>query len=246
MGDFSQYLWVKKNIDLIKSDVIEIGSKFYSDNTFSDYRSLCIKNNKNYLGIDLSEGKNVDHVIDFTEDITLIEKTLKEKKLNTKYSAVICCSVLEHVKDIFSFAKNISTIIEPGGTLFISVPFSWEYHGYPSDYWRFTPNAIEYLFDSFSFKEEFRTISSHQDGDMQGIIQDPNDFSYRQILDGVVQTKFQISNYEIFKAIYHLIKFKKIYNQKVLFNSINTTRYLKPSCINMIGTKLSQNEKHLI
>jgi hypothetical protein len=30
MGDINQLIWVKKNLDFVKSDVIEIGSKFYS------------------------------------------------------------------------------------------------------------------------------------------------------------------------------------------------------------------------
>ena len=58
------------------------------------------------------------------------------------------CKVLNYpsVKDIYKFAKNVTHIIYKGGVIFVSVPFTWEYHGYPDDYWRFTPAAIEYLF----------------------------------------------------------------------------------------------------
>ena len=31
--------------------------------------------------------------------------------------------------------------------MFIVAPFSWRYHEHPIDYWRFSPNGLEYLFN---------------------------------------------------------------------------------------------------
>jgi hypothetical protein len=230
MGDFNQYLWVEKNLKLIKSKVLEIGSKYYSEETFIDYRRLCEDNNLDYLGTDLTEGRNVDLVIDFTDDPSTIHK-----KLNTNFNTVICCSVLEHVKDIFKFSQNISSIIEADGTLFISVPFVWEYHGYPDDYWRFTPAAIEYLFNQFTFPEEYRTISSHLPNDLMKLQTDPNFFSYKTLLEGTNDPKNRLKVVNLLKALIDLVLKRKINNETILFNSIGTTRIFKSSCINMIG-----------
>lgn len=232
MGDINQLIWVKKNLDFVKSDVIEIGSKFYSKETFMDYRNLCTENGLKYIGTDLIEGQNVDMVVDFTENISIIEK-----KLGNKFNTVICCSVLEHVKDIVSFANNVSAIVNQGGVLLLYVPFTWEFHGYPNDYWRFTPAAVEYLFNHFSFPTEYRTISSHISDDMEQIVDNPNHFSYSVLLNGTNNPHQFNKPLKFLNFVYNLIIKKKLIDSHILFNSIGTTRILKPSCINMVGIK---------
>jgi len=39
--------------------------------------------------------------------------------------------------------ESITALLEEAGTLFVSVPFAWHIHAYPSDYWRFTPGRRE-------------------------------------------------------------------------------------------------------
>jgi hypothetical protein len=51
-------------------------------------------------------------------------------------------------------AENIQRLLEPGGVLYVSVPFAWEIHSYPSDYWRFTPEAVRLLFPGIDFFPE--------------------------------------------------------------------------------------------
>lgn len=232
MGDFNQYLWVKNNLSIVKPDVLEIGSRFYSDDTFNDFRKLCIENNAGYIGADLSSGKNVDVVVDFTDDIAVVKD-----KLKITFKTVICCSVLEHVKDMFQFAKNVSEIIDDGGAIFLSVPFTWEFHGYPNDYWRFTPASVEYLFNRFDFPKDLRTISSHIPHDIKPFTDNPNPFCYSTLLAGTNDpAKAQYSG-SLMKNLYHLLFRNKIQDEKILYNSIGTTRIFKPSCINMIGFK---------
>lgn len=235
MGDINQHFWVEKNLELIKPNVLEIGSKFYSEDTFIDYRKLCHDNNINYFGADLNVGQNVDMAIDFTDDISVIKE-----KLNVKFKTVLCCSVLEHVKDIFKFAQNVSEIVETGGAIFVSVPFVWEFHGYPNDYWRFTPAGIEYLFDQFIFPVEYRTISSHLPYDMEPLGDNPNHFCYSTLLGGTNKPEPAGKNISYLKILYNLFRWKKFKNQHILFNSIGTTRIFKSCSINMIGIKKEQ------
>lgn len=66
------------------------------------------------------------------------------------YGTVICLSVLEHVDDPFGAAMDLNDILEPGGIAIVSVPFMFPEHRSPSDFWRFTPDALRYIFASAS------------------------------------------------------------------------------------------------
>lgn len=73
----------------------------------------------------MEEGKRVDAVFDLTRGVGSLPKGY--------FALGICCSVLEHVERPWSFARNLSRLIRPGGMLFLSVPWVWHYHAYPDD-----------------------------------------------------------------------------------------------------------------
>jgi hypothetical protein len=43
-------------------------------------------------------------------------------------------------------AANIEAMLREGGALFISVPWIFPFHGYPNDYFRFSPEGVRLLF----------------------------------------------------------------------------------------------------
>src|SRR5882672_7350992 len=155
MGDSNQVEWVRNLRATIRGPVIEIGSRHYAPESSMDYRSIC--KGLEFVGVDMSADANVDIVTDLTQDFDLVDRTLGERQFRT----VICCSVLEHVPNVFVMAANMTKLTAPGGVLFLSVPFSWRYHGYPKDYWRFTPDAVEFLFPEFAFDPERSSLSSN-------------------------------------------------------------------------------------
>lgn len=66
--------------------------------------------------------------------------------------AMICLAVLEHVENPIKAAQEIYRALKPGGYCLIYVPFLYYYHaekGYYKDYWRFTSDAINFIFSSF-------------------------------------------------------------------------------------------------
>lgn len=63
------------------------------------------------------------------------------------FDAVISVAVLEHVRDPFRCAREISRVLKPGGELFCSVPFLQPLHGYPHHYFNATPQGIRRLFE---------------------------------------------------------------------------------------------------
>jgi SAM-dependent methyltransferase len=172
VGDVNQFAWVSRNQQLLSGPVLEIGSRHYSADTSQDYRSLC--DAIGYLGVDLSAGDNVDLVLDLSRNFEEVDAALGHRTFGT----VICASVLEHVENVWAMASNISRLVESGGRLLLSVPMSWRFHGYPSDYWRFTPNGVRVLFPSFEFDPELSTISSNLPGEERQL-RDPNDFMVR-------------------------------------------------------------------
>jgi len=97
----------------------------------------------------MEDGPGVDVVIDLTKDFEILDSEL----CGQRFVTIFCLSVLEHCEDPFKMAENLMLLLEPGGHLCISVPFSWKIHGYPNDYWRFTPEGIKKLFYKVVFDD---------------------------------------------------------------------------------------------
>ena len=67
--------------------------------------------------------------------------------LDNTFDAVISVAVLEHVRDPFRAADEISRVLKPGGRLFCCMPFLQPVHGYPHHYFNATPQGLKRLFE---------------------------------------------------------------------------------------------------
>lgn len=141
MGDINQTIYLQKFLPAVDGPVLEIGSKDYGNT--SSFRNVYTQNE--YVGIDMEDGKNVDHVVDLVAGVG----PLKERH----FGLAICCSVLEHVTRPWVMAENITRLIRPGGVLYMSVPWVWRYHPYPDDYYRFSFKGIKELFPGFAWDQ---------------------------------------------------------------------------------------------
>jgi len=69
------------------------------------------------------------------------------------YDAVIALAILEHVYDPQAAVEVIHSILKPGGTAYLYVPFLFRYHGPPDlsfqDYHRFSRDGFAYLLRNF-------------------------------------------------------------------------------------------------
>lgn len=103
---------------------------------------------------DLAKGVNysvMDPVPDFNPDVVgdIHHMPFKDEELE----AIICESVLEHVEEPILAASELYRTLKKGGYCFVYVPFLYYYHaeqGYYKDYWRFTEDAVRYIFREFS------------------------------------------------------------------------------------------------
>lgn len=107
------------------------GSKLYLSN--ADRRTLY----PNCVGMDMLEGPGVDRVGDLSDPF---------KIKRGEFSHVDCVSVLEHCANPWKVADNLLRGMRAGATLLVSAPWMWRYHGYPHDYYRYTPDGIRALF----------------------------------------------------------------------------------------------------
>lgn len=153
MGSPNHMTWISKHKDNLNGPILEIGSKDYGNT--ENFRVL-IEDGSEYVGVDMSAGKGVDLVLDLTLEFEEISRQLGGKRFGT----IICLSVLEHCEQPFKMAENITRLLKDDGCVFISAPFSWRFHGYPSDYWRFSHEGIKKLFPKIAFDNSKCTLAT--------------------------------------------------------------------------------------
>jgi len=81
------------------------------------------------------------HVLDYDNGVDLLKPIPGEK-----FDGGLCMDLLEHTSNPFIVADNISDSLKKGAILFVTVPWVWEIHHYPNDYWRFAPQGLEEIF----------------------------------------------------------------------------------------------------
>ncbi len=94
---------------------------------------------------------NLD-IVDYpTTDVISIGEKLPFK--SNSFDAVFSLAVLEHVKNPFECAKEITRVLKPGGTLYAAVPFLQPFHGYPDHYYNMTSSGLKNLFSELEALE---------------------------------------------------------------------------------------------
>jgi len=90
-------------------------------------------------------------------------------------SLVICSDVFEHLQKPWIAAKNVASLIKPGGYAFIYTVWSWRYHPVPIDYWRFSDECLKFLFDELDCIEA-GLDNSQRRKDIRGFYPDKSDY----------------------------------------------------------------------
>ncbi len=86
-------------------------------------------------------------IVDYpTTDVLGVGEKLPFK--DNSFDAVISIAVLEHVKDPFQCAREITRVLRPGGKLYCAVPFLQPFHGYPHHYFNMTKTGLKTLFEN--------------------------------------------------------------------------------------------------
>ncbi len=121
--------------------VLEIGSyQVAGQEDVSDLRPLFP--GREYLGVDARPGPGVDLVAD-VENLPLADGSA---------GTVLALNTFEHVPRFWRGFEEIRRVLRPDGALLVSCPFYFHIHSYPSDYWRFTPEALKVLLADYPHK----------------------------------------------------------------------------------------------
>jgi SAM-dependent methyltransferase len=121
--------------------VLEIGSyQVAGQEDLADLRALFP--GKPYVGLDVRPGPGVDLVAD-AQDLPHPDASV---------GTVIAMNTLEHVPRFWRALEEIRRVLRPDGALLLSCPFYFHIHSFPSDYWRFTPEALELLLEDYPSK----------------------------------------------------------------------------------------------
>lgn len=95
-----------------------------------------------YTGVDVRPGPGVDRVADV--------QALPQA--DASVGTVLALNTFEHVPFFWRGFDEVYRVLRPDGALLLSVPFYFHIHSYPSDYWRFTPEAVDLLLRDYPSK----------------------------------------------------------------------------------------------
>ncbi len=75
------------------------------------------------------------------------------------FDAIISVDVFEHIREPWLAGPEITRLLKPGGFTYHSTLFSWRYHPCPVDYWRYTPEALSFIFQDLRVMQaQFDTV----------------------------------------------------------------------------------------
>lgn len=99
-----------------------------------------------YTATDIQDDSDIDVVVE------------AEKIIDTfgveSFDVVICCEVLEHIKNWREAVRNIKGVCRVGGMVLLTTRSpGFPIHGHPFDYWRFTVNDIADIFADYEIND---------------------------------------------------------------------------------------------
>jgi SAM-dependent methyltransferase len=127
-----------------RGPVLEIGSLYLPGyEEISDLRPRFP--GREFVGTDIRHGLGVDRIED-AEALTFDGES---------FGTVLIFEVLEHLQHPDRALAEAHRVLRADGMLALSVPFNYHLHGFPTDFWRFTPSGVHTLLRSFKQKVVF-------------------------------------------------------------------------------------------
>lgn len=136
--------------DLIKRFVADVAAAVELPDPIYDFGSMLVEADqdgdlrplfpgRSFTGVDMRPGPGVDEVMD------LRALGLADGSVGT----AICVDTLEHCEDPPQACRELTRVTADGGVCILSSVMLFGIHAYPSDYFRFTPEAFRAMLAGF-------------------------------------------------------------------------------------------------
>jgi SAM-dependent methyltransferase len=144
-----------------------IDTENVSSNDYDPFALSIILEHQDGLILDCGAGKRsiyYPNVVNYeivpydTTDVLGVGEELPFK--DNSFDGVFSLAVLEHVKDPFKCASEITRVMKPGASLYCVVPFLQPLHGYPHHYYNMSIQGLKNLFDDTLEIERQEIIAS--------------------------------------------------------------------------------------
>lgn len=120
---------IRRLAEIDRPSVIEVGT-LRSDPEFPTHHTAWAPHGT-WLRCDAYPGQDVDEIVDAHEMLGF-----------ANYDAYVACSVFEHLQRPWVAMQAAADVVSPGGLVYVQTHQTFPLHGYPSDYFRFSKEAL--------------------------------------------------------------------------------------------------------
>ena len=147
--NYLNYRWLKKGIlnskRYIKGVCLDIGSGN------SPYKKYLINQIDEYIAVDKQETHK--HMFSNSKE-KFKDADIKNLPFKDNYAdTILLTQVLEHIDDPFKALDEVYRVLKKDGILILSVPFIYQTHAAPYDFYRFSEFALRNIIKKYEFKE---------------------------------------------------------------------------------------------
>lgn len=121
--------------------IIEVGT-LRSDPAFPTHHTAWAPHGT-WTRVDREAGTDVDEVAD-AHDLAVFQR---ERELGYTFDAYMACSVFEHLERPWVAMQAAASVVRPGGLVYVQTHQTFPLHGYPSDYFRFSTEALRVIME---------------------------------------------------------------------------------------------------
>jgi SAM-dependent methyltransferase len=134
--------YIERHADKLGDDVLEVGSRMVIPGAWWIVNRDLAKGQ--WTGIDMIDGEAVDRVADIHD---------LPAEWAGRFSGVLCSEVLEHVARPWIALPKLRQAMRPGGWIVVTTLTSFPIHGFPDDYYRYTPSGLKLLLEDAGFSD---------------------------------------------------------------------------------------------
>ena len=142
--------FIERHADKLGDDVLEVGSRMTNPDTWWIINRDLAKGQ--WTGIDMQPGHGVDQVVDIHNP---------PADWTGRFSGVLCSEVLEHVARPWLALPKLREVMQPGGWIVVTTLTSFPIHGFPDDFYRYTPSGLKLLLEDAGFKNVATENAGH-------------------------------------------------------------------------------------